>query len=176
MARRAKGAPVSTWLVRGAIGLALGTLVGFGVGAAAVRVLQPPVVTSDNAANDATKKPRRGPAQANASAAQNDNDDSNAPAAEPVAREAQAGTPVPKLVGLEEGDARLAISGAGLTVGSVTFRSSAARAGTVLSSSPAFGENVVPASAVNLTLSDGKPRPDSLGGADALPSHSGTYR
>jgi beta-lactam-binding protein with PASTA domain len=69
---------------------------------------------------------------------------------------------VPKLVGMEEGDARNAILQAGFAVGSVTFKTSAEPLGTVVESIPVPGEAVVLPATVSLILSDGKGRRDSL--------------
>jgi hypothetical protein len=136
------------------IAIALGIAVGFATGASAVRILQPPgVADADTGTTDSTRKPRR--------------DTDAGPAAESEEGEEDAasrvmGILVPKLVGLEEGDARLAITHAGFSVGSVLFQSSGAPAGTVLSSFPEPGESVPLPATVNLILSDGRPRADSL--------------
>jgi 6-phosphogluconolactonase len=63
---------------------------------------------------------------------------------------------VPNVVGLTQTAATSSITGAGLTVGTVTMASSATVAsGSVVSQSPAPAAMVTPASAVNLTVSSG---------------------
>lgn len=137
-----------TWFIRAGVGIAVGILVGFGMGAAGVRYLQPPgVVTPDTSATDSSRKPRN-TAEA----------DEPGPAAEP---ERPTGTVVPELVGMEEGDARAAIRNAGFNVGSVTFRGGSERMGTVVTTIPIPGEAVQLPATINLILSDGKGRPDS---------------
>lgn len=63
---------------------------------------------------------------------------------------------VPNVVGQAQAAATTAITGAGLTLGTVTQASSATVAsGNVISESPAAGTSVAPAAAVNLTVSTG---------------------
>jgi hypothetical protein len=161
-ARRASGRTTSsTWLVRGGVALLTGSLVGFALGAAAVHFTQPPVATTaDSVTADTSRKPRRGTGpSADGASGTSSAPDAPIDAAPRVAD----GPQVPQLVGLEEGDARLAITRAGFTIGSVLFKSSAAPAGTVLSSFPVPGESVKLPATVNIILSDGRPHADSLG-------------
>ena len=167
MARRKSKTTTRTWIIRASIAIVLGIGVGFATGASAVHFLQPPASTdADTAATDTNaRKPVRAPKAANA------NNENPTPDATPIRAD---GTVVPGLVGMEEGDARLAITRAGFTVGSVLFKSSNAAAGTVLSSFPVPGEAVKLPATVNLILSDGRPRADSLAGdanAPTLASH-----
>jgi len=67
---------------------------------------------------------------------------------------------VPLVVGLQQADATTAITGATLTLGTVTFQSDAAPAGEVLSSNPAAGALVAPSTPVDLVVSSGPPPPD----------------
>jgi hypothetical protein len=63
---------------------------------------------------------------------------------------------VPTVVGLTQAAASSAITGAGLTVGTITSQSSATvPAGSVISSNPAAGTQLVVGSAVNLVISSG---------------------
>src|SRR5579863_8481389 len=63
---------------------------------------------------------------------------------------------VPNVVGMSQSAATTAITGAGLTLGTVTMASSATvAAGDVISQNPAAGTSVASASAVNLTVSSG---------------------
>jgi formylglycine-generating enzyme required for sulfatase activity len=66
--------------------------------------------------------------------------------------------PVPDVMGQPQVAASTAITDAGLTVGTVTEEySDTVPLGTVISQSPAAGVNVVPGTAVNLTVSAGSP-------------------
>jgi beta-lactam-binding protein with PASTA domain len=62
---------------------------------------------------------------------------------------------VPSVVGLTQAAATTALTGAGLTVGTVTSVTNAAASGTVLSETPAAGSTAPQGSAVNLTVSSG---------------------
>src|SRR5271170_1832071 len=63
---------------------------------------------------------------------------------------------VPNVVGMSQAAATTAITGAGLTLGTVTMASSATVAsGDVISQSPVAGASVASGSAVNLTVSTG---------------------
>jgi 6-phosphogluconolactonase (cycloisomerase 2 family) len=65
-----------------------------------------------------------------------------------------SGATVPNVVGATETAAITAITGAGLTLGTVTFtQSSSVVSGSVISEAPAAGTSVAPGSAVNLTVS-----------------------
>jgi beta-lactam-binding protein with PASTA domain len=65
---------------------------------------------------------------------------------------------VPNVVGLAQAAATTAITGAGLTVGTVAMQSSATvAAGLVISESPAAGTSVASGSAVSLVISNGLP-------------------
>ncbi len=66
---------------------------------------------------------------------------------------------VPDVAGRTEGEARNAITGAGLTVGSVSEESGERPAGQVLRTDPAAGTQVEPESAVNIILSSGPETP-----------------
>lgn len=67
-----------------------------------------------------------------------------------------APVPVPNVVGMTQAAASTAITGAGLTVGTVTMASSATVAsGNVISENPAAGTNAALGSAVSLTVSTG---------------------
>ena len=144
--RRATKTTLRTWVIRGAIGIASGIVVGFGIGALGVRVLQPPGVIAAEPATDSSRK-SRGPSAAVAE-----------PAAEP--EKAADGIVVPQLIGMEEGDARQAIQRSGFSIGSVTFKAGVEPMGTVVASFPVPGEAVVLPAMVNLILSDGKGKPD----------------
>ena len=161
MARRRSEIILRAWAIRGAIAVVLGLIVGFGTGATAVRVLQPPGMAPDSSA-DSTRNARR----ARIAAVQaNDNTPSDSA---PHAKNRIAGTLVPKLVGLEEGDARKAIERAGFTVGTVLFKSSEEAAGIVLATFPVPGESVPLPATINLVLSDGHHRKDSVTKAPPL--------
>ncbi len=70
---------------------------------------------------------------------------------------------VPNVVGDTEGAATSAITGAGLTLGTVTIESSATvQAGEVISESPGAGTVVSLGSAVNLTVSSGPPDQENI--------------
>ena len=154
--RRATRTTLRTWLIRGAIGIAGGIVVGFGLGALGVRMLQPVGAVAAEPAVDSTRKPR-GPSVT-----------SEEPAPVVQAEQPRDGIVVPQLIGLEEGDARQAILRAGFSVGSVTFKAGVEPLGTVVASFPVPGEAVVLPAMVNLILSDGKRKPDST----AVPPHS----
>jgi len=67
-----------------------------------------------------------------------------------------AAVTVPNVVGLTQAAAQTAITGAGLTVGTVTTASSATvPAGSVISQNPAAGASAAPGSAVALVVSSG---------------------
>lgn len=152
MARRKKGvADGRTWLIRAGIGLGAGILLGFIIGGVVVKVMQPPGVP--DAVADAGTTAKRPPVEAEPSTDEPPlkTDDGG-----------KSGTLVPKLLGMEEGDARSAIERAGFNVGSVTFKASSAPLGTVVESIPIAGEAIVLPATVNLILSDGKGRIDSL--------------
>src|SRR2546429_624920 len=71
-----------------------------------------------------------------------------------------APVPVPNMVGQTQAAATSAITGAGLTVGTVTMQSSTTVApGNVISQSPAAGTSVASGLAVNLVVSSGAPPP-----------------
>jgi probable HAF family extracellular repeat protein len=73
---------------------------------------------------------------------------------------------VPNVVGQTQAAATTAITGAGLTVGTVTSQpSSTVAAGSVISESPAVGTSVSSGSAVNLVLSTGRVSSGGGGGA-----------
>jgi beta-lactam-binding protein with PASTA domain/V8-like Glu-specific endopeptidase len=73
-----------------------------------------------------------------------------------------SGPSVPNVVGLTQAAATSAITGAGLTLGSVTRQTSpTVPAGTVISQSPSAGTSVTAGSAVNLVISSG-PAPVSV--------------
>lgn len=151
MARRRGTVTGKTWAIRAAIGIGAGILLGFIIGAVTVRILQPPGSVASESTNEVSaRKPPPEPEPAG---------DGPAPQA---SAPAPNGTLVPKLIGMEEGDARNAILRAGFTVGSVTFKGSSAPLGTVVESIPVPGEAVVLPATVSLILSDGKGRPDSL--------------
>ncbi len=74
------------------------------------------------------------------------------------------GAAVPNVVGLAQAAAQTAITGAGLTVGTVTTATSPTVAiGAVISQNPIAGANVAPGSAVNLVVSLGAQVPDVVG-------------
>jgi hypothetical protein len=158
MARRKKGAVTGrTWLIRAGIGLGAGLLLGFIIGAITVRVLQPPAVPDADVADTSVRKP-----VADASPAEADR-----PAPDPGP--SSNGTLVPKLIGLEEGDARNLILRTGFAVGSVTFKASSAPIGTGVESIPIPGEAIVLPATISLILSDGKGRVDSLPAHPSFP-------
>lgn len=152
MARRKKGVVTGkTWLIRAGIGIGAGILLGFIIGAVVVKVMQPPGVP--DAVADASSTVKHPPVETGSST------EEPAPKTDD---EGKTGTLVPKLIGMEEGDARSAIQRAGFNVGSVTFKASSAPLGTVVESIPIAGEAIVLPATVNLILSDGKGRIDSL--------------
>jgi hypothetical protein len=69
---------------------------------------------------------------------------------------------VPNLADVEEGDARRMLADLGFDIGDIIFRSSPKAAGTVLSTFPIAGERVKLPATINLVLSDGRGRRDSL--------------
>src|SRR5438067_13018435 len=74
---------------------------------------------------------------------------------------------VPNVVGQTQAAATSAITGAGLTAGTVTQQSSTTVAsGNVISESPAAGTSVASGAAVNLVVSSGAPPPSRV----AVPS------
>ncbi len=146
-----------TWAIRGLVAIALGGGVGFGTGAMSVRVLQPPgIPAADSIASDSVRKYRKSASAAVLAADQAAASDSALRAQHRI-----AGTLVPPLVGMQEGDARHAITQAGFTIGTVLFKSSGESAGTVLSTFPVPGESVQLPATVNLVLSDGHVRKDT---------------
>jgi hypothetical protein len=74
---------------------------------------------------------------------------------------------VPDVVGMQEGDAETAITGAGLTVGTKDGQYSDTPAGEVLSQSPAAGECVNEGTPVNLVISLGPPSVPDVSGMSA---------
>ena len=73
-----------------------------------------------------------------------------------------ASVSVPNVVGLTQAAATTAVTGAGLTVGTVTTQSSSTvPAGSVISQNPTSGTSVAPGTAVNLVVSSG-PAPVSV--------------
>ncbi len=64
---------------------------------------------------------------------------------------------VPDVVSLPEAEARAIIEEAGLIVGAVIFRNDALAAGTVLGTTPPAGIKVRQGTAIEVTLSDGRP-------------------
>lgn len=153
MARRPRTGTTTprVWFIRAGIGAAIGLLLGFGTGAAVVRVMQPPGVVEDRTEDAGQSRP-----SVSADAPEDVAAD-NGDAVDP-----DNGTRVPRIIGLEEGDARNAITRAGFNIGTVMFKSSAEPIGTVVAAFPVPGEVVVLPATVNLILSDGKPRADSL--------------
>lgn len=151
MARRRGRATGKTWAIRAGIAIGSGILLGFIMGAVTVRVVQPPgVIASESVEPRSARKPPS---------------DADPASEEPVQQDAAPpinGILVPKLVGMEEGDARTAILRAGFAVGSVTFKGSAQPLGTVVESIPVPGEAVVLPATVSLILSDGKGRNEPL--------------
>jgi probable HAF family extracellular repeat protein len=80
-----------------------------------------------------------------------------------------SGIPVPNVVGQTQAAATTAITGAGLTVGTVTQQqSNMVASGSVISQSPAAGSNVAGGSAVNLVVSSGSGSSGGSGGIDWL--------
>src|SRR5437773_2537078 len=70
---------------------------------------------------------------------------------------------VPNVVGQTQATATRAITGAGLTVGTVTMQSSSTVAsGSVISESPTAGTRVAIGSAVDLVVSSGAPPPTQV--------------
>ena len=67
------------------------------------------------------------------------------------------GALVPNVVGATQANAATALTGAGLTVGSITTVNSATAAGIVLSQAPPAGTSQAPGTAVALTVSLGPP-------------------
>jgi YVTN family beta-propeller protein len=92
----------------------------------------------------------------------------------PVGLVVSSGVAVPAVVGATQADAMRTLSGAGLTVGTLTQQPSATVvSGDVISQSPAAGTNVTGGSAVDLVVSSGSPLGDEVGrggggGLDAL--------
>ncbi|MBC8088854.1 MAG: PASTA domain-containing protein [Phycisphaerae bacterium] len=150
MARRRGRVTGKIWAIRAGIAIGSGILLGFIIGAITVRVVQPPGVISSVSENRSTRKPQPDVEPTD-----------NEPAQQEQTPQVN-GTLVPKLIGMEEGDARNAISRAGFSVGSVTFKASAKPLGTVVESIPVPGEALVLPATVSIILSDGKGRTDSL--------------
>lgn len=160
-----------TWLVRMAVAIVAGLAIGAAGGVAGVNKLEPGrpgqpdslqlMLDSlrQRAASGDPRTMRRAADSADADQRAQRVADSTALANDPDA------PIIPDVVNLEEGAAREAIEGAGLTVGSVLFRASTAPPGVVVGTTPAAGRKVRAGSAVNLILSDGRPPADS---ADTL--------
>lgn len=161
MARRIKRASLRVWLMRGAVGVTVGLLAGFAAGAGTVVLFQPPGVpdADSSAVAIAPKTPVAAPAQPEVTH-------------EPEPPPRENGIVVPNVIGLEEGDARNAITSAGFSVGSVTFKGGSEPMGTVLAAFPVPGEAVVLPATINLILSDGKgpPEPDAVSRSDNVSS------
>lgn len=157
MAKREQSKSGRVWALRAGIAVMLGVPIGFGMGALAVRVMQPAgVPASDSIATDSLRRSRKNASAAIAAEDKIAVDDSALRAEHRV-----AGTLVPRLIGMEEGDARNAIAKAGFTIGTVLFKSSGESAGTVLETFPVPGESVQLPATINLILSDGHHRKDT---------------
>lgn len=142
---------LKTWLIRAGIGIGVGILVGFAMGAGVVKVFQPAGNVAAPDTTDASKKPRGGKTAA-----------AEEPAADADAQERPTeGTIVPQVIGMDEGDARNLVTRTGFTVGSVTMKAGSEPLGTVVAAFPVPGEAVLLPATVNLILSDGKGKPDS---------------
>ena len=175
MAVRKSKSTRNRWIMRGAIAAALGIALGFATGAMAVHSLQSPVTASDSIPNESARRAKRAASAPVplpvpvADAPVRDTPVRDAPARDtppPTDSELRgyrrvAGTLVPKVIGMQEGDARTAMTQAGFTVGAVVFKSSDQPAGTVLSTSPMPGERAQLPATVNLVLSDGHYRNDT---------------
>ena len=83
------------------------------------------------------------------------------PAAD-AASSASSDITVPNLAGVEEGAARVALTGAGFVIGSTEFRASRSPTGTVLTTLPTAGAFVKRGTPISLVLSDGRAPVDSL--------------
>lgn len=172
-----KPATNRTWLIRGAVAIAAGLVIGATSGVVGVKRFEPgrpgqpdslqlmldSLKSLQDAGDPLTQ--RRAADSADADQRAQHRADSTALANDPNA------PVVPVVINLEEGAARTAIEAAGLTVGAVEFRASTVAAGVVLSSNPIAGQKARAGSAINLVLSDGRTPPVST---DTLADHSAT--
>ncbi|HYW30701.1 MAG TPA: PASTA domain-containing protein [Gemmatimonas sp.] len=165
--RRASGS--RTWLLRFAIVLGVGLMVGAGGGVIAVNTLEPGRPSEPDSVQVLLDSIERGVTPPARGAATTDGDDGDAGAVTPdtVIRVVEPivapdTTSVPDVTGMQEGAARTILLGNGMTVGPVEFRASASEAGTVLATIPVFGTPVARGTAVTLVLSDGRTPVDTL--------------
>lgn len=156
-----------TWLVRLAVAVVAGIVIGAGAGVVAVnrfdagRAGQPDSLqlmldslAQRRASNDPRSMRRAADSSDAAERAQQSNDSTT------LANNPEAAV-VPSVLNIEEGAARDSIEAAGLTVGNVSFQRSTAPLGVVISTIPAAGERVRAKSPVNIILSDGRPPSDA---------------
>ncbi|MEQ1690657.1 MAG: PASTA domain-containing protein [Gemmatimonas sp.] len=156
-----------TWLIRGAVAIVAGLIIGAISGVASVQRIEPgrpgqadslelmlDSIRQQNTAQN-PREQRRAADSADADQRAQRIADSVALANDPDA------PVIPNVVSLEEGAARTAIESAGLTIGTVQFRAASAAAGVVLATTPAAGRKVRAGTAVNLVLSDGRTPPDT---------------
>ena len=166
-----------TWLVRLSIAIVAGLMIGAGAGVVAVNRFDPgragqpdslQLMLDSMAQRRASNDPRSQRRAADSSAAAQRAEhiaDSTSLANDPNA------PVVPSVLNLEEGAARDAIEGAGLTVGTVTFAASTAPLGVVIGTTPAVGLKVPARTAVNFVLSNGRP-PSDTADSNAATAHS----
>lgn len=150
-----------TWGIRLLIAIALGVAFGAVVGVMGVRTLEP------GNPGQADSLQLLLDSVANARAAER-----TAPTAPVATRtdtvvvadtvQAARVVAVPDLADIEEGDARVLLEELGFDVGQVVLRGSPKPMGTVLMSFPVAGERVTLPATINLVLSDGRGRRDSV--------------
>ena len=157
-----------TWLVRGLAALGAGLAIGSAAGVVGVNRLdpgRPGAADSLQLMIDSLRErsAMQDPREQRRSADSVDAEQRTQRVTDSIALANDPDAPViPDVMGLEEGAARNAIEGAGLTVGTVQFRAATAAAGIVMATSPTAGIKARPGSAVDLVLSDGRtPPPDA---------------
>ncbi len=173
-----KRASRGTWILRALIAIVAGAGIGGAAGVAGVHKLEPGhpgqadsiQLMLDSLEAHRLSDPvtlRRAADSADAAQRAQRRADSTALANDPTA------PLVPDVATLDEGSARNAISAAGLTVGTVEFRSDTTLAGTVLATKPVTGLKVRAGTPVTLILSDGRVPPtastDTLAVSTASP-------
>ncbi|MES2523699.1 MAG: PASTA domain-containing protein [Gemmatimonadota bacterium] len=167
--RSKRASEARVWLLRFAIVLGVGLVVGAGGGVIGVNTLEPGRPSEPDSLQVLLDSIARGTTPASGASADSDGDgdvpdtalDSMNRAVDTIVA-APDTVSVPDLIGVEEGAARTIILGNGLTVGPVEFRASATPAGTVIATIPVFGTAVDRGTAVSLVLSDGRPPVDTL--------------
>ena len=170
------------WSIRLAVAVAAGLLFGAAGGVVGVNTLEPgrpaqpdslqlmldSIASGVPAARTATPGAPAVPAAQTVPAAL---DSVSSPLVTPVgpanppsdaASSASSDITVPNLAGVEEGAARVALTGAGFVIGSTEFRASRSPTGTVLTTLPTAGAFVKRGTPISLVLSDGRAPVDSV--------------